>query len=441
MIAQAAPIATPQAAKIAPSRSADIEPSKAATQLPAGAAAKAASAVSSAALPTSVSAAPAGLPASTAASVHIPGAISATSPVTAAASDAQYPLSRVKNPSLLPSSVPASQQLRAQAAQISANPPQASVQPPTGPPSQSSAKTAAQDPSPTPGQTPAGTPQGWLSPKPTVVPAVEPETVQSGALPSAYANLPGKAALSKSKSMQPRSVAMGASKVPLKVIRPQIPGTSKASSPSIAGASTLTGEARRPNMTSTPQFGPTAQRAQHSMPADSLAPSSSAGTAAAKPAAMGSGPNDAAPGQNSTALAMQVDEPHAAAHVMCSNTTHPYPPNATPGQPRDGPSPPAASDSLQREASTFSKGRLDGTGAAAMGSSPLPIGRADGNTAKPVGSTDGERESPKGQEAVPERRQSHAAEASRGRKAVYNRARDRCEYLTPLPLPTHTPVL
>ena len=420
----AAQVAPFQAAVTPPLRTADMEPSSAASQLPAVAAAKAAPAVSSAALPASVSAAPAGLPASTAASVHMTDVTSAAPSVMAAAaaadSDAQDSLS---NPSLLPLSAPASQQLRMQAAQVSANPSQASSQPPAGPPSQSSSKTAAQDPSTSPGQTPAGTPQGRLPPSPAAVPAVEPEVAQSGALPSAYANLPGKAALSKSKSMQPRSVAMGASKISLKVIRPQIPGMTKASSPSIAGASTLIGEARR-------HLGPTAQRAQHSMPADSLPPSSSAGAAAA----MSSGLSDAAPGQNSTALATMADQPLSAAHVMHSNTTHLTPPTTTPGQPRHSPIPSRASDRPQREASTLSKGRPDGTGAAAIGSSPRPIGRADGSTARSVSGLNGKRESPKRQEAVPERSQSQAAEASRGKKEVYNRARDRYEYYDLLPL-------
>ena len=442
-VPEAAQAATSQAAVTAPLRTADMEPSSVASQLPAVAAVETAPAASSAALPSSVSAAPAALPASTAASVHVSGATSAASPVTsaaaavaAAASDAQNPLSRVRHPKLLSSNVPAWQQLRTQAAEVSANPPEASIQPPTGPPSQS-----AQDPSPSPGQTPAGTPQSLLAPKSTAVPAVEPETIQSAALPSVYANLPGKATLSKSKSMQPRSVAMGASKIPLKVIRPQIPGMTKAPSPSIAGASMLIGEARRhleANMASASQLGPTAKCAQHSMPADSLPPCS-AGSAAAKPAGTASGPNDAVLGQNSTNLAMQVDEAPSAAHVMCGSITHPTPPIATLGQPREGPTPPAAGDRLRREASTLSEGRPDGTGAAAMGSSLTSIGRADGNTARPVGSIDRNRESPKGQEAMLEKGQSQAAEATRGRQEVYNRARDRCEYLGLFPSPQSTP--
>ena len=431
----AAQVATFQAAMTAPLRTADIKSSSATSGLPAAAAAKAAPAVSAASLFASVSAAPAGMPASTAASVPLSGATSAASSVmttaaaataAAAASDAQYTLPNSSQP---PLSLPASQQLSTQAAQANANPPS---QPPTGPPSQSSTQTAAQDPVPSSRQTPAGPPQGWLSPNPAALSAVEPDTAPSGALPSAYATLPGKLTLSKSTSMQPRSVAMEATKIPLKVIRPQLPGMTKGSSPSIAGASTLIGEAKRQreaNTASAPQFEPTGQRAQHSPPADSLPPSSSAGTAAAKPAANDSGLSEAAPGQNSTALGMQIGKPSSSAHVMHSDTTHPYPAVTTPGQPQDSPTPPAASDRLQRQVTTLSKGnsRPDGTGATAISSSPMPVGKDDGSNDRPMGGINGKRESPKGAEAVPGRSQSLAAEAGRGRKEGYSRARDRCE--------------
>ena len=364
-------------------------------------------------------------------------AAAATTAAAAAATTAAAAAVDVK-----PSSVPKVQ------TEATARPP-----PLVDPPSLSSAK----DPTPNLEQTPAAPPLVWLNPSAPSVPAVESETAQSGALPSAYANLPEKAAapLGKSKSMQPRSLAVAVGKVPLKVIRPQIPGMTKAPSPSIAGASTLIGEARRHleasmHSTPAPQAGATAQHAQHSMPADSLPPSStSAGTAAGKPVAIGSGLSDAALGQNATTLwqnatapAMQPDQPSAALSKRSDSIRPtPTPPTAAPGQPQNGPTPPAASNRLQTEGSTVSKGRPDRTGAAPVGSSPVSIGRADGSSARLMGSVSGKRESSKGEEApVPERSQSQAAAASRGpstRREVYHQARDRYKYFDVVLPPLH----
>lgn len=160
--------------------------------------------------------------------------------------------------------------------------------------------------------------------------------------------------------MQARSVAIGAGKIPLKVIRPQLPGMTKTTSASVAGASTLLGEARPQLDTSvivSASQGKSA--AQHTMPGDSLLPSSSAGTTAAKPAAMASDPSGIALGQNGMAL----EKTHAAqdgkpASVMNAMIHGEAPPAATPQRQGSGHQS-VAGEKTRPEGAHGSKGRVE----------------------------------------------------------------------------------
>lgn len=251
-------------------------------------------------------------------------------------------------------------------------------------PSRAHAETAPKAPLPTALEVPTGTPEGAaLSPPAEAV--MEVETAQLAALPSAYASLPAQVPAAKSKSMQPRSVAMGASKVPLKVIRPQLPGMNNTPSASLAGASTLLGEARPQPEATTVSAVQINATSKHSVPVDPPPPSSSAGIAAVKPAAMALGPSGVASGQHDTALkktnAAQVEKaPPSVLHAVPAGEA---PLAVTP------------------MAATLLAASPMATGPEQQGSGP--------------------------QAAIAERSQSQAAIASKSKVEEHNRVGDRCD--------------
>lgn len=161
--------------------------------------------------------------------------------------------------------------------------------------------------------------------------------------------------------MQPRSVAIGAGKVPLKVIRPQLPGMTKTASASVAGASTLLGEARLQLVDTSVMVSASQIKAaaQHSVPDDSLPPSSSASITAAKPAAMASGPSGVALAQNGMALekthAAQDGKPASAVDAMIDDEA---PLAATPKQQGSGPQP-VAGEMSRPQGANGSKGQVE----------------------------------------------------------------------------------